>query len=263
MRRLTAFVLVLFVVSCAVDLGCSRRRRRMQREQQTPPVVQPSKPTQPEPVKPNPAQEKPTPSEPTHSDLAPAQPSAPIKPVEPTKPAEPAAIVDNPTTSAGRGAPDLEDPARPAAWLYIDGYAGHFIDKDGRPQIQWIVEEPVVTQPTLRLEVYKPLLGTPTTVRLFLQDVPDEETGEFAGPPIRYAFASEEGAFQIGREYELCNLGEDFIIRKDPKTADEMIVERIPPLPPGPYLIAAAIEVENAKEQRGLAITYFTVDVEE
>jgi len=250
MRRLTAFVLVLFAVSFAADLGCSRIRQRIKERRENRKVVQPV-----EPAKPVESTEPVTPHEP-------AEPTETTKPAKPDKPVEPAPIVDNPTTRAGRGAPDLEDPARPAAWLYVDGYAGHFIDKDGMPQIQWIIEEPVVAQPTLRLEVYESLLGHPTTVRFFLQDVPDEETGEPAGTPIRFAFASEEGTFQTGREYDLCNLGEGFIVRKNPKTEDEMIVDRIAPLPPGPYLIAAAIESE-VSDLKGLAVTYFTVGVEE
>ena len=269
MRRMTALVLMLFVASCGADLGCSRVRQRIkerkERLAQTPPVVQPTEPTSEQPTPAKPVKPAPTPEKPTK----PVEPKPaavdPIKPVEPAKPADAtnlADIVPNPTTQAGRGVPDLEDATRPAAWLYLDGYEGQFIEKDGRAQIQWVIEAPVVPAPTLRLQVYEPLLGKPTTVRFFLQDVPDEESGEPAAKPVRYAFASEDGTFQVGREYELCNLGEGFVIRQDPRTADEMVVDRIPPLPPGPYLIAAAIE-SDITEQKGLAITYFTVGVED
>ena len=33
---------------------------------------------------------------------------------------------NNPTTLAGRGEPSLDEPERPAAWIYVDGRSGRF-----------------------------------------------------------------------------------------------------------------------------------------
>ena len=41
---------------------------------------------------------------------------------------------ENPTAKAGRGQPTLDQPERPAAWIYVDGKAGKFGDRDGQPQ---------------------------------------------------------------------------------------------------------------------------------
>ena len=82
----------------------------------------------------------------------------------------------NPTTLAGRGQPSLDDKARPAAWVYVDGQAGKFIERDGEPLTQWVVEGPVCASPTFRVEGYEPLLGNPMDFKCVLQAIDSSGT---------------------------------------------------------------------------------------
>ncbi len=157
---------------------------------------------------------------------------------------------NNPTALAGRGVPDLDDWLRPAAWIYIDGRAGQFLEVDGNPQGQWTIEEPVSSSPTFRVDAYGPLLGNPRDFNCVLQpvDASDENT-------VTYVFSAVKGTFQVGREYSLLQPGKNFTIRNY-STGD--VVLQIPRLAPGRYLVAAGVKnLEKAKE--GHAVTYFTV----
>ena len=189
---------------------------------------------------------KPAPKEAAPTKPAPAEP----KPAEST-PAKPAvAVVDNPTTRSGRGVPDLDSWGRPAAWVYVDGQEGRYVEKDGRPLIQWILDTPVSRTPTFRVEAYEPVLGTPKDFQCALQTYESS-----AGPPILYAIRAKEGTFEVGKEYSLIKPGDNFVI-VDKKT--DQVVETIPHLDPGTYGIAAGIKnSETGKE--GLAVTYFIV----
>jgi len=160
-------------------------------------------------------------------------------------------ILDNPTTRAGRGAPSLDVPGRPSAWIYMDGHVGRFVEENGQPLLQMVIDEPVSPMPTFRVEVYEPLLGRPRTARFFLQDVGG------TGALVRYAFAAND-TFQVGHDYYLCNPGESFTVRANPLTPDEEEVDHFGPLPPGAYLIAVSVEGENPEDQTA-AVTFFTV----
>lgn len=163
---------------------------------------------------------------------------------------EPQAVVDNPTTRAGRGVPDLKSVHRHAAWIYIDNEEGQFIEKDGQPQIQWVISTPVNRSPTFRVEVYEPLLGAPKDFNCVLQT----ETA-YDGSRVVYGIRATEGTFETGKEYSLLAPGDNFVIFDQLTKA---AIDRIPLLSPGTYGIVGGV-TNTQKEARGLAITYFTV----
>ena len=157
---------------------------------------------------------------------------------------------NNPTTMAGRGAPDLDDKDRPAAWIYIDGHAGNFKDEGGHPLLQWFIDGSVSPTPTFRVEAYEPFLGTPKDFKAVLRTV---ETAD--GSDIVYGISAYDGTFEVGKDYSLLNPGEGFIVRNG-QTGDT--VKEISPLAPGTYAIAAGVK-NAATGKETLAVTYFTV----
>ena len=173
-------------------------------------------------------------------------------PATPTPPAKRVAVTaeNNPTTLAGRGEPSLDDQFRPAAWIYIDGKAGHFVEKDGNPQVQWVIDEPVSRTPTFRAEAFPGLLGTPTGFRCIIQTLETE-----GGPAAVYSYRADDGSFEVGKEYSLVNPGGNFSVRNR-MTGDD--VNEIPPLVPGIYLLVAGLLNEETGTD-ALAITHFTV----
>lgn len=160
---------------------------------------------------------------------------------------------DNPTTRAGRGAPDLQDQTRPAAWVFVDEQEGKFLEEDGVPQLHWTIEQPVSVQPTFRVEVYEELVGVPTEARFVLQKrtEPPEE-------PLLYSFACEQGTFQVGRVYSVGSLGDGWRVVFMPQTERQEVVTSIPPLPPGDYILAAAVGAQKS-DKEALAVTAFTI----
>ena len=179
---------------------------------------------------------------------------------EPSKPAAPSAVAtskankftapNNPTALAGRGEPSLEDRDRPAAWVYVDGKAGKFSERDGQRLTQWTVEGTVSPTPTFRVEGYEPLLGAARDFKCVLQAIESPD-----GSDVVYGIAANEGTFSPGREYPLLNPGENFVIRNG-LTADS--VKEIAPLAPGTYAVVGGLE-NKATGKRALAVTYFTV----
>lgn len=159
---------------------------------------------------------------------------------------------DNPTARDGRGEPDLNDFFRPAAWVYVDGKAGKFVnDRKNKPQVHWLIEKPVGSSPTFRIEVYEPLLGIPKDMNFLLNTV--RMTGD--SPDILYAISMAKGKFVVGKEYSLLKPGKDFTVRNN---VSGDLVEEIPPLLPGLYRIVAGVKnLQDDKE--ALAITYFRV----
>ncbi len=157
---------------------------------------------------------------------------------------------DNPTTRAGRGEPALDDNFRLPAWVYIDGEEGQFIEKDGVPQLQWVIHTPVSRNPTFHVKAYEPLLGNPKDFLCALQTIES-----FDGSEVIYAIRAKEGKFEIGKEYSLLKPGDDFVILD--KATDEEI-SQIPLLSAGTYAIAAKI-LNSETSSEGLAVTYFTV----
>ena len=157
---------------------------------------------------------------------------------------------NNPTAIAGRGEPSLDDRERPAAWVYIDGKAGKFTARDGEPLTQWVIEGPVSSAPTFRVEGYEPLLGAPKDFRCVLQAVDSS-----AGSTVVYGIAANEGAFAVGQDYPLLNPGDNFVIRNG-LTGD--IVKEIAPLAPGTYALVGGLE-NRTTSKRALAVSYFTV----
>lgn len=159
-------------------------------------------------------------------------------------------VSNNPTSNAGRGEPDLEDPFRPSAWVFIGGQEGRFIEKDGNQLVQWVIGSSVNNSPTIRIEAMADLLGNPDNFACTL-----DTYNALDGSKIAYAIKADDGTFQTGREYSLLKPGKNFTIRNR-LTGD--VVHEISELAAGTYLIAA--KVENSKTgQRGLAITSFTV----
>jgi len=159
-------------------------------------------------------------------------------------------LTKNPTTEAGRGAPTLDDRTRPAAWIYVDGHKGKFVEQDGHPLLQWMIDTPVSATPTFRVEVVEEVVPPPVAFKCVLQ------TREAAdGSFVSYGLTSEMGLFQVGTDYTLTTPGEAFVV-KDLATGD--VVAELDPLAPGDYLIAAALENPG----RGIetpAVTFFTV----
>ncbi len=179
----------------------------------------------------------------------PARSNSQPKPAAPAK-RQTLTAASNPTTLAGRGAPDLEDKDRPAAWIYIDGHAGQFKEENGHPLLQWFTEGVVSTSPTFRVEAFGPLLGTPKDFKAVLRTI--EATD---GSEVVYGIAAYDGTFEVGRDYPLLNPGEGFIIRNG-QTGD--VVKEVAPLSAGTYAIAAGVK-NTATGKETLAVTYFTV----
>ncbi len=157
---------------------------------------------------------------------------------------------NNPTARAGRGEPSLEDRDRPAAWVYIDGKAGKFSERDGQRLTQWTVEGTVGSTPTFRVEGYEPLLGTPQDFKCVLQAIESPD-----GSDVVYGIAANEGTFSPGRDYPLLNPGDNFVIRNG-LSGDT--VREIAPLAPGTYAVVGGLE-NKSTGKRALAVTYFTV----
>ncbi len=183
-----------------------------------------------------------------------AKPAAEEKaqPTPPTRPATRASLTgeNNPTARAGRGAPDLNEFYRPAAWIYVDGQEGKFLEEGGQLRVQWVIEAPVSASPTFRVEAFEPLLGAPKDFACTL-----DTDGNGGSSSTAYAIKAVEGMFEVGREYSLLRPGDTFVVRNR-VTGD--VVQEIPPLPPGDYMIAAGVKnLQTGKE--GLAITSFTV----
>lgn len=160
----------------------------------------------------------------------------------------------NPTTKCGRGEPSLDDQFRPAAWVYIDGEEGRFIEQDGNPQLQWVIDGPVSRSPTFRVGIYEPLVGIPKDFKCVLQTIESVD-----GSDVRYGILTQDGKFEIGKSYSLLRPGDEFIIR-NLVTGD--IVREFPPLAPGRYAFAAAVGRSDSKN-RAAAVTFFTVGEKE
>ena len=158
---------------------------------------------------------------------------------------------NNPTTNAGRGAPSVDDHFRQAAWIFMDGKGGEFVENDGKPQIEWVIGEPVGRTPTFRVETFEPLVGDPKDFNCLLRSLDDN-----GGPDVYYGIQAAAGTFEVGKDYSLLNPGDGFVIRNG-FTRDE--VSRIDPLPPGRYMITGGIGAQ-ASDKRVLAISHFTVE---
>ena len=210
-----------------------------------------------------------TPEKPAEKPVVPDKPATEAKPAIPDKPAtterkpeakpgdgkrEVFTAENNPTTKAGRGAPDLENPQSPAAWVFIDGKAGKFKEEGGQPLLQWFLDDPVGPSPKFHVEAFEPLLGTPKDFKAVLRSVEAVD-----GVDLVYGIAAKEGTFEVGKEYSLLNPGENFVIRNG-LTGDE--VKEISPLTSGKYAIAAGV-TNGATGKQSLAVTYFTVKSDE
>jgi len=166
--------------------------------------------------------------------------------------ARPAALTaeNNPTAVAGRGQPSLEDGYRPAAWIYINDQGGTFLEREGNPQVQWIIEKPVGPSPTFRVEGYEPLLGRPKDFNCLIDTLEAKD-----GSKVAYAVAANPGTFEVGRAYSLLQPGNNFVIRN--RATGDVLTE-IASLGPGTYLIVAGVKnLEMGRE--ALAVTSFTV----
>ena len=157
---------------------------------------------------------------------------------------------NNPTTNAGRGAPSVEDQFRQAAWIFVDDKDGKFIEKDGMPQIQWVIGEPVSRSPTFRVETFQPLVGAPKDFNCLLRSLDNHD-----GPDIYYGIQAAPGTFEVGKDYSLLDPGANFTIRNG-FTRDE--VSKIDALPPGRYMITGGVGAPSS-DKRVLAVTHFTV----
>lgn len=154
---------------------------------------------------------------------------------------------DNPTTNSGRGAPSLDSAERPAAWILVDGKQGEFVNRNGFPQLQWVIQQPVSATPTFRVEVFEPLVRQPSEFRYMIKSIEGNDD-------IAYAVSASGGSFVPGKQYFLLEPGSEFTIRNW-STGDT--VRRISPLPQGTYLLAASIRSGNGQETA--AVTQFHV----
>lgn len=157
----------------------------------------------------------------------------------------------NPTQQAGRGEPSTDNPHRAAAWIYIDGNAGEYRkDDNGNDLLQWYITTPVSSRPTFRVAVHQPLMGKDVDFKCAVQ------TRDLnAVDPASYALMSKEGRFSAGKDYDLLNPGDDFILRIG--GTDEILTEAAP-LPPGDYVIFATV-TSRAHGHDVVAVSYFTV----
>ncbi len=157
---------------------------------------------------------------------------------------------NNPTTNAGRGIPSVDDQFRQAAWIFMDGKGGEFVEENGQPRIEWVINDAVGRTPTFRVEAYTPLVGTPRDFNCLLRSLDNND-----GPDIYYGIQAAPGTFELGKEYSLLSPGKGFVIRNG-FTRDE--VSKIDPLPPGRYMITGGIGAPDS-DKRVLAVSYFTV----
>lgn len=157
---------------------------------------------------------------------------------------------NNPTAQADRGAPSLTDRFRLGSWIYVDGRDGAFVERDGKPQVEWVIDGSVSSSPTFRVEAYEPLLGTPRDFSCTLDTVESAD-----GSTIAYSIKAVTGTFKTGHDYPLLHPGKDFVVRNR-LTGD--VVSEIAPLVRGQYMIAAGVK-NLAASTEGVAITYFTV----
>jgi len=156
----------------------------------------------------------------------------------------------NPTSADGRGEPSLDDKDRPAAWVYVDGRGGKFVERSGQKLMQWMIDATVSQKPTFRVEAYGPLLGAPRDFKCVLKTVESSE-----GSYIDYRIVASSSSFQVGKDYSLLRPGDNFTIR-NAMTGD--VVQEIGPLATGTYAIAASIRnAETGKETA--AVSYFAV----
>jgi len=165
----------------------------------------------------------------------------------------------NPTTLAGRGTPSLEDQFRPAAWILIDGQEGKYDDVDGHPHLEWVIDQPVSSEPTFRVEVFRQLLGDPDDFKAVLQSIQTQD-----GSSLVYGIAvdaakdpkgSAGSSFSTSKTFNLLDPGPNFTVR-NLMTGD--VVEQIGELPPGKYAFAGG--VRNTKTGAATpAVTFFTV----
>lgn len=156
----------------------------------------------------------------------------------------------NPTTTDGRGDPSLDDKDRPAAWIFVDGQSGRFVEKAGQKLLQWMIGNPVGSKPTFRVAAFEPLMGSPRDFKCVLKTVESAE-----GSYIDYRIAASNGTFEVGRDYPLLRPGNNFTIRN---AVSGDVVQEIGPLAPGTYAIAASIRnAESGKEAS--AVSYFSI----
>ena len=157
---------------------------------------------------------------------------------------------NNPTTRDGRGKPGLDNALAPAAWILVDGHEGRFTEREGNPQVQWVIEGSVGESPTFLVAALTSVMGNPTEFACTLDTIETED-----GSIIAYAIKAHDGAFRMGKVYPLLHPGSDFVVRNR-ATGD--VVDEIAPLAPGTYLLAA--KIANAKSgKEALAVTQFTV----
>ena len=157
----------------------------------------------------------------------------------------------NPTTLQGRGQPSLSDQRKPAAWIFVDDQPGAYRTVDGTPQLEWRIDSPVSSTPTVRIEVFQPLVGTPDRIRLVLTPLA-KDTGAMG-----YLITAEPGAMVAGQTYALANLGEGFTVR-DMTHSPSPLLDGIPPLEPGTYILAASLH-NSEKDVDTPAVTCFVV----
>ena len=161
---------------------------------------------------------------------------------------------NNPTTLAGRGEPSLEDPRRPAAWVYIDEKPGVYREENGNQLLQLFTVSPVSSTPTFRVEYFEPLIENPTEFAFALEPVPEDD--QQPSDAKSYDVSAKSGTFKFGKVYSLCAPGEDFVIRERRKREN---LTEIPPLAPGTYMIAASIKTGPTASGGALGVTFFTV----
>jgi hypothetical protein len=166
---------------------------------------------------------------------------------------------DNPTTTAGRGAPSLEDQFRPAAWILVDGQEGHYLDVEGHPHLEWVIDHPVSSTPTFRVEAFPQLLGDPDGFKAVLQSIQTQDGSSLvygiAADTTKDAHGHVATAFSTGKTFNMLDPGPNFTIR-NLMTGD--VVQKIGELPPGKYAFAGGVRNTKTGAETP-AVTFFTV----
>jgi hypothetical protein len=226
-------------------------------------TTQPATPTDPLPAENGDAGEQ-TGSEPADNTQPTDEPVTTIKPVEPAETdlveqtprdleLDPADVKPNYTTDSGRGAPSLADQHRPAAWILIDGQEGEFVDREGLPMLQWVINEPVCQTPTFEVVVYEDLVGELADLKFLLESIELVEPGL----KVKWAMRALPGFTpEAGVEYSLTAPGANWGLRDMIQKVERAEAD---PLPPGRYMICAAVRGTKSMETGCLACSEFTV----
>lgn len=191
------------------------------------------------------------------------QPAAPISPPAPSEDVASSSSastlsytpLDNPAARAGRGRASLLDPMRPCVFISLD-------ERDGtmpEGKMQWVLDEPVTSWPTLTLRTVPEVLGDIVRVRLVLvRLVEDEKSRGFRADSHWLYLIESKADAHIPAWVKMPLCANPLLRYVDKGSGMGREVEQLPPLPEGVYELVAEV-VGTTSEERTLAVTQFTV----